>query len=213
MNIYGFPHKGLRIGLSQLSMLAGNTDYSDPESLERLKSLTGEIVTLLDLHVHSEEDVVLPALEKRVPGSTAENVEEHEQLEAEVHAFDTQLKNITTDSTPDSGASFYEAVYNFHSKYLAHMTMQESEMNPLIWANFTDEELMGWHGQIMSTLTPDQVMMWFKYIIPALNPFERTMIMGGFSANAPAEFVQSVLDMLKEHLPEGDHSKLNEAFG
>lgn len=207
-NIYGFPHKGLRIALSQLSMLSGNTDYSNADSLEKLKNLSVELVTLLDLHLHSEEDVVLPALEAKMPGSTSENVEEHEQLEKEVQAFDKRLTNITVDSAPNSGAQFYEAVYNFHSKYIAHMAMEESDINPLIWANFTDEEIMAWHGQIMSTLTPDQIMLWFKYIVPALNPFERGMIMGGFKENAPAEFLDKVLDMLKEYMPEKEHLQL-----
>ncbi len=212
-NIYGFPHKGLRIALSQLSMLSGNTDYSNAESLEKLKTLSVELITLLDLHLHSEEDVVLPALEVKMPGSTSENVEEHEQLEQEVQAFDQQLKNITVDSAPTAGAEFYKAVYNFHSKYIAHMAMEESEINPLIWANFTDEEIMAWHGQVMSTLTPDQIMMWFKYIVPALNPFERSIIMGGFKENAPAEFFGQVLNMLKEYMPENEHVKLGTMLG
>lgn len=207
-NIYGFPHKGLRIALSQLSMLSGNTDYSNADSLKKLKNLSVELVTLLDLHLHSEEDVVLPALEAKMPGSTSENVEEHEQLEKEVQAFDKQLTDITVDSAPNSGAQFYEAVYNFHSKYIAHMAMEESDINPLIWANFTDEEIMAWHGQVMSTLTPDQIMLWFKYIVPALNPFERGMIMGGFKENAPAEFLDKVLDMLKEYMSEKEHLQL-----
>lgn len=208
VNLYAFPHKGIRSALSRLSMLSGNTDYSDAESLEKLKKLTTEIVTILNLHVHSEEEVVLPPLEEKVPGSTAENVKEHEQIEKEIQAFDKQLKNITVNSSPDLGAKLYEAIYNFHSKYIPHMTMEESKMNPLFWANFTDEELMAMHGQVMSTLTPDQIMLWFKYIVPALNPFERTMIMGGFKANAPAEFFDKVLHMLKEYMSENEHSKL-----
>lgn len=208
MNIYGFSHKGLRIALSELSLLSGNTDYANPESLEKLKNLSAEICTLLDLHLHSEEDVVLPALEEKVPNSTSANIDEHEQLEKDVKSFEVQLKNITVSSAPGSGAKFYESVYNFHSKYIAHMAMEERDMNTLIWDNFTDEELMGWQGQIMSTLTPDQIMMWFKYIVPALNPFERSIIMGGFKENAPSEFFNSVLEMLKGYMSENDHSQL-----
>ncbi len=208
MNIYVFPHKGLRNLLSQLSMLSGNADYSSAESLENLKKLTKELVTLLDLHVHSEEDVLLPALEVKLTGSTRENVEEHEQLEKEIKAFDEQLKNITIDSTPDLGVKFYESVFNFHSKYIAHMAMEESEINPVIWANLTDEELMELQGQIMASLSPDNIMMWFKYIVPALNPFERTIILGGFKQNAPAEFFDQVLSMLKEYMSKNEYLQL-----
>ena len=208
MNIYGFPHKGIRILLSQLSKLSGNTDYSNAMALEKLKSSTTELVAILNLHLNSEEDVVLPALEAKVPGNTSENIEEHMQLERDVQAFDNQLKDISVDSTPNLGANFYMAITDFHSKYLAHMAMEERDINPLIWANFTDEEIIGWHGQVMSTLTPDQIMMWFKYIVPALNPFERSIIMGGFKENAPSELFDSVLNNLKEYMSENEHLQL-----
>ena len=65
----------------------------------------------------------------------------------------------------------------------------------------------------MATLTPDQIMMWFRYIVPALNPFERSIIMGGFKENAPVEFFGQVLKMLKEYMPENEHVKLETMLG
>ena len=86
--------------------------------------------------------------------------------------------------------------------------MEESEINPVIWANLADEELMELQGQIMASLSPDNIMMWFKYIVPALNPFERTIILGGFKENAPAEFFDQVLNMLKDYMSENEHLQL-----
>lgn len=213
MNIYGFPHKGLRNLLSQLSMLSGNTDYSNSESLVKLKSLTSELVILLDLHNQAEEDFLLPALEAHVSGSTKENIEEHELIEKEVNAFDELLKNITTESTPDLGAKFYESISNFHARYIIHMAMEEGEMNSVIWANLTDEKLLELQGEIMAALSPEHTMMWFKYIVPALNPFERSIIMGSFKANAPLEFFNAVFEMLKEHLTKNELSQLKTMIG
>ena len=212
MNLYAFPHKGLRNAISQLSLTAGNTNCSDQDSLDTLKSLAEEVFILLELHAHSEEAVVLPALETKVPGSSAENIAEHEQLEKEIEVIKQELSAITKDSPPPLLCNVYEAVSNFHSKYLAHMAMEESKMNTLIWANFTDAELMEQHGQIMSALTPEQIMMWFKYIVPALNHFERTIIMGGFKANAPTPFFDTVLDMLSGLIKQNEHQQLSAAL-
>lgn len=212
MNLYGFPHKGLRNAISQLSQSVGNTDCSNPTSLNKLKEIADEIFILLELHAHSEESVVLPALESKVAGSTTENIAEHERLENQISALKQQLDSITPDSPPNLLANFYAEIALFHSEYLAHMAMEESKMNQLIWANFSDEELMGQHGQIMSTLTPEQTLMWFKYIVPALNPFERTIIMGGFKANAPALFFDSVVNMLSGLMDENDHQYLVSAL-
>ena len=212
MNLYAFPHKGLRNAISQLSQIAGNIDCSDQASLSSLKALADEVFTLLGLHAHSEESVVLPALESRVPDSTAENIAEHEQLENEIDAMKQELNAITTGSAPNVLSHFYTTVSDFHSKYLTHMAMEESRMNALIWENFTDAELMEQHGKIMSTLSPEQIMMWFKYIVPALNPFERTIIMGGFKANAPVPFFDSVLDMLSGLIKQNEHQQLTAAL-
>lgn len=208
MNIYGFPHKGLRLALSKLALLSGSTDYTDSDCLSTLKGLTSEIVDLLHLHVHSEESVVLPALEEKVSGSTATNLEEHKVLENEISEFVKQLESITVGSSPVSGAKFYESIFKFYSNYINHMAMEEKDVNCLIWENFTDEEIMSWHEKIMSTLTPNQISTWIKYIVPALNPFERTIILSGFKANAPLEFFDSIIGMLKEYMTEMEHSQM-----
>ncbi len=199
-NIYGFPHKGIRNGLSQLLLLAGKTDYTKSDSVNKLNDLTKEVLEILDLHLHSEEDVILPAVEAKVPGSAHENIEEHKALEKEVDDIAAQINTIKANPNPAFGIAFFNAINGFMSRYLLHMQMEENEINTIIWKTFTDEEIMAWHGQVMSTLKPDQITLWFKYIVPALNPMEQSIILGGFKMNAPPEFYQTVMDMLKNYL-------------
>ena len=201
VDIYNFPHKGLRNLMSQLSFIAGNTDYSNQQALDKLRGKTAELVLLLNLHRQSEEVDLLPALEERLAGSTQENIKEHELFEQQVDQIDTFLKNLTTASSPAEGIQFYAMLNGFHSKYMDHMAMEESVMNPLIWDHFTDEELMGIHGSIMAKLDPEHITQWFKYIVAALNPMERTVILTGFKANAPEEFFNQVLEVIREEMP------------
>ncbi len=208
MNLYGFPHKGIRNALAQLSFLAGNTNYSDEEELEKLKNLTSELATLLELHAGAEDDIMLPALEARAPGSTTENIEEHILLDKEVQAFHNQIKSITVDSKAGQGANFYAAVNHFYAQYIVHMAMEEFEINPILWEEFTDEELLAMQGQILGSFTPDQMMLMFKYIIPALNPFERKIMLGGFKAKAPVDYFSQVMDMLTDHMPSNSYKQL-----
>ena len=88
------------------------------------------------------------------------------------------------------------------------MAMEESKMNSLIWKHFTDEELMGIHGKIMSTLAPEHIVLLFKYIVPALNPMERNIILSGFKANAPEEFFRQVLDVAREEMPASSFASM-----
>ncbi len=208
VDIYNFPHKGLRNQLSQLTFSAGTTDYSNQQSLTELKDRTAELVLNLDLHRHSEEDFLLPALESKVPGSTAANVTEHEETQEDVNQFVAHLDGLTVNSAAADGIRFYTLISNFQTKYSAHMAMEESDMNPLIWANFTDEELMGMHGEIMATLEPKHIISLFKYIVPALNPMERNIIMSGFKANAPREFFDEVAAVIREEMPAESYQQM-----
>jgi len=208
MNLYGFPHKGIRNALAQLSLLAGNTNYSDEEELRILKALTSELAALLELHADIEDDIMLPALEARAPGSTTENIEEHIKLDKDVQAFHNQIKSITVNSEAGQGANFYTAVNHFYAQYIVHMAMEEFEINPIIWEKFTDEELFAMQGQIFAGFTPDQMMNMFKYIIPALNPFERKIMLGGFKIKASVDFFNNVMNMLTGYMPESSYKQL-----
>ena len=111
------------------------------------------------------------------------------------------LGRLTVEASPVEGIQFSSMLNGFHAKYLDHMAMEEPRMNPLIWNHFTDEELMEVHGTIMSKLVPEQIVLLFKYIVPALNPMERNIILSGFKANAPEEFFNQVLNVIRDEMP------------
>jgi len=208
VNIYAFAHKGLRHLMSELTLLAGKTNYAKAGQLEVLKSKTEELLIFLNFHAHAEDNFILTVLEQRVPGSTTANYNEHEEIEKEAEAFGHTLNAISPSSPLSAGQVFYKAVTDFQSNYLAHMSMEESEMMGLIWDNFTVEELIGMQTAIIGSLSPDQKLLSFKYMIPAMNSMERALLMGGLKAKAPADFFDKVMDMLQDYLTEVEHEQL-----
>lgn len=85
----------------------------------------------------------------------------------------------------------------FLSDYLTHMAEEERDMNAVIWEHFDDSEIISWHAQSMEKLTPDQKMLWFRFIVPSLNRFERQIVMGGVRASVPDALYQGILGMLR----------------
>lgn len=207
MNIYAVPHKGLRLALGQLCHRAGSVDWSDPEAVKELHTQGSELFELLALHLNSEEEVVLPAIEAKVPGSTEENHDEHLMLQKLEDKLADQLDALAAAPSMEKALVFYDQLNHFLGRYFQHMEGEEGQMNKLIWDNFNDEEIAAWHGTIMSKFTPDQVFSWFKYIIPALHPAEQNIVLGGFKANAPTEVYQGTLEALKPFLSQAqkDH--------
>ncbi len=64
VRVFDIPHKGIRNGLSQLLILAGKTDYTDPSQVLALSNLTDQVFQLIRLHEADENEWVLPALDK-----------------------------------------------------------------------------------------------------------------------------------------------------
>lgn len=208
VNIYGFPHKGLRNGLGKLSFAISSLDPNNSEEVQSVIELAKELSELLGLHLHSEEEFVTPPLEEKVPGSTQHNHDDHEAMEIlEQDMMDT-IKSLESNPNMQTQEEAYQAVNLFIREYFRHMSDEEGDMNKIIWENFSDEDILGWQGQILSKLTPEQFFKWFKYIIPVLNPFEQQIMLGGFKENAPSEAYNATIQALKPFVTEKQFSHI-----
>ena len=209
VNIYGFPHKGLRNGLGKLAFKLGATDVNNPAQVKEVVELAEELSVLLQLHLNAEEDYVLPPLEAKVPGSTQHNHEDHEEMKRLEHEMIDAIKVLETSPSIPALNEAYDKVNLFIREYLRHMAEEEGEMNEIIWNNFEDEQILQWQGQILSKLTPEQFFSWFKYIIPALQPHEQGIMLGGFKMNAPEEAYNGTIQGLKPFVTESQFAHIS----
>ena len=205
VNIYGFPHKGLRNALGQLGLLVGRLNTAQPEDVNEVKVLAHDISELLKLHLKSEESHVLPPLEARVPGSTQDNKEDHQKMEELEHFMANSIDGIKDAATAEAA---YQAVNMFVREYFRHMDEEEVQMNQIIWQHFNNEEILEWQGRILSELSPDQFAKWFRFIIPALSPIEQSIMLGGFKANAPSEVYEGMMQGLNPFLTESQKAHI-----
>jgi hypothetical protein len=204
LNSYAFPHKALRYLLAKVSKAAGNADPAYPESIQVLKSLFNELFYILEEHAKIEDEWVLPELEKRMPGSTQENHEEHERLDRKVESLAQMVSELNEYCLIDDFNRFYLSFSAFHSEYLQHMLLEEEDVLEKIWMNFTEEELMTQHHEILDSFTPEKMLKMFKYIIPSLNYSERSMAMSGLKMNASEEFFQEVLQVVRKEMEQNE---------
>ncbi|WP_304517157.1 hemerythrin domain-containing protein [Cecembia rubra] len=208
LNPYLLPHKGLRYLLGKVSFLAGNLDQTKAEEVKKLKMLSNELFFLLEQHAHVEDHVILPELERRCPGSTVENHEEHEYLEGMVAELEQKVNALEVGNSPEDFFDYFLDFSEFHSKYLSHMIFEERMVLQLIWENYSDEELIQQHHSIVSSFTPEKILRWFKYIIPALDPSERMMALAGLKANAPKSFFYQLVNVIGSEMDPLVFSKL-----
>lgn len=217
MKTFDVPHKGIRNGLSQLSLLSGKTNYNDRSEVERLNALGKEVFLLLNTHAQDENDVSLKYLEEKMKGASHHDLEEHVRL----HVLQSRLEKMLNDiwvnaennsDASDAGSEFYSSLADFHSEYLHHMSEEERITQRLLWDNFTDQELAQHRVEIMKNLPVSTLFLWFKYVAPAQSHQERVSLFKGFKQNAPAELFQEAMKIIKSALDESEFKELIEAL-
>ncbi len=214
---YDVPHKALRNVLSQVSLLAGKTNYGNAAEIETLYLASKELFAMLDTHARDEENVTLAELEMRLPGSTQHDKDDHIEIhEAQHHLLDliTDIYNTSRSGIDqkEAGAEYYLALTEFHNKYLDHISQEERVTQLLLWEHFTDEELIGHRGRIMSKLEPAMLLTWFKYSAPAQSHPERVEVFSGFKKMAPEPFFNQGMGVLKEVLTSQEYNNLQTAL-
>ncbi len=214
---YDAPHKGLRNGLSQLSLLAGRTNYSNPDEVAQLRQLGTRLFSILTIHAEDENTVTLAHLETRCPGCSQHDVDDHQEIHQTQQNLEDQLKAISAGASEgknmtEAGAEFYLAFSEFHGKYLQHTAEEERVTQPLLWQHFTDEELAAHRGEIMARNPPRTLLTWFEFVIPAQTRAERIGLLTGFKRMAPADFFAEGIEMIQKVLPRSEFEHLENAL-
>lgn len=217
MKSFDVPHKGIRNGLSQLSLLSGKTDYHNPSEVSHLNTLGKEVFLLLNTHAQDENDVSLKHLEEKMKGASHHDMEEHVRLHAMQSRLEELLDEIADNASKnvdvsDTGSRFYSDLSDFYSEYLHHMSEEERITQQLLWDNFTDQELAQHRAEIMKNLPASTLFLWFKYVAPAQSHQERAGLFKGFKQNAPANLFHEAMNVLRSVLSEKEFRELSEAI-
>lgn len=195
------PHKGIRNLLGRWSLASGSTDVRTPAELHELQSLTAMVVALLEDHAANEADWIFPLLEARAPGSTAQLLHEHEELDAELLAARDQVMALASTSTVDEVLDAHLAVTAFQAHYLLHLVEEERDFEPRLWALYSDAELRGAEASVAASLDPSLLLSWFAVCAPARTVAENVDVLSNVRAVLPPEAFGAVLETLHRELP------------
>ena len=210
---YDAPHKGLRNGLSQVSLLAGRTDYSNPDEIAALHQLGTRVFSILTIHAEDENSVTLADLDTRCPGCSQHDIDDHEEIHHTQQNLEDRLTAINAGASEgknmtEAGAAFYLAFSEFHGKYLEHTAEEERVTQLLLWQHFTDEELAAHRGEIMARNPPRTLLTWFEFVFPAQTRAERIGLLAGFKRMAPADFFAEGMEVIRKVLPPAEFEYL-----
>ena len=210
---FAAPHKGLRYVLAKFSFHLGYTEVADARQLAQLRQVGQEMFTLLNDHVHTENEYTLKRLEERLQGASAHDKADHERLEIVQESLAQRIRDFTGRETADDRHAFYLDFSSFHSKYLEHIFEEETVTEHLLQLHFTDEELVQHRIAIMQRVEFPVLLLWLKYIVPAQHEKESAGMLAGFRSVAPKEAFEQVLAVVREEMDAERFRRLMCALG
>ncbi|HEY0956358.1 MAG TPA: hemerythrin domain-containing protein [Roseateles sp.] len=209
LDLYAHIHKALRLFMTDTLQQLGRVDIDDP--LDLAATLT-QLDALLDAaahHVEKENTYVHPAIEARRAGASAAIEAEHEEHLDAIATLRAEGAALRTMPSAAAAQRLYRRFAAFVAHNFEHMGVEESRHNQALWAAYTDEELFEIHGRILASIGPREMSDILRWMIPALSPAERVMIIGGM----PPAVQAPVLASARAWLNDGAWAKLCRALG
>lgn len=214
-DLYGTIHKAMRHIMCELLMEAGRLDVTDAAACQ---SLCADVSTFADFccsHIEHENNFVHTALDARLPGASQRIAGEHRQHEEDIAALQARARALAAAAPQERGACaamLYHSLALFMAHNLAHMYLEEVQHNQQLWAHYRDDELLAIHEALVATVPPAEMAYTMRWMLPAMTPQERVMVLRGVQASAPAPAFEGVMDLAREVLPDAAWRELAREF-
>jgi hypothetical protein len=194
-DLYRDIHKGIRAELFAVTSAAGHTDPGDAVARAALAGHVNDVHGLLEEHAEHEDAAIQPLLEAHLPALA-------EQVAVDHLAFDRRGASLVDLAAGAAEApatdqrrllhQLYVDLASFVSSYLAHQDLEEREIMPALERAVGVEAVVGVHQRIIGSIPPDAMARSLALMLPAMNLEDRTELLGGMRAEAPAEVFQGV---------------------
>jgi len=200
---YRFIHKGLRAALFDTLQALGSADAADDADLAAALDRADELLALLREHMRQENHFFHVAIEARRPGSAQAATEEHALLREALADLQEDMERLRRMAGEARGVQLhwlYQGFCAMAAEQLQHMAREEDELNALLWALYTDEELRGIHHSLLAASEPRLLRVLIGWMAVALAPRE---LVGLFALvrrlASPADF-DSLLTQMQQRL-------------
>jgi hypothetical protein len=215
-DMYTGIHKALRALMADTLLAVGRMDVADDLDLAQCTQRVIELLEFCGSHLRHENEFVHTAIEARAPGASsaiAHDHGHHEEHIARLSIAAGSLSSMAPDARPAAALELYRQLALFIADNFQHMNVEETAHNAVLWARYTDPELVQIHGALLASIPPDEMMFTARWLVPFMNPAERTAVVGDMRANAPAPAFAAMLDVVRPHLSDREWVKLADSLG
>lgn len=210
-DLYAFIHKGLRAFMTHTLLRVGRLDADDAAEVAEVSQELRALIDVCRSHLEHENDFVHTAMQARAPGSCARVAADHVHHEAALDELAALLTRVP--GNPAAAQALYRTLAAFVAENFEHMQREETEHNAVLWAHYSDAEILDIEHRIVGSLSPQEAALTMRWMLPHMTPAERAGMLGGMRAHAPAEAFEGVLSQIRPLLGGRDWRKLTLALG
>jgi hypothetical protein len=215
VDLYAAVHKGLRACMAQVLVETGRMDTTDAEDSARTLEAVRHLLALCQTHLEHEDTFVHTAMQARRPDSAAITLEDHEHHKQALVAIEQAVRAVedASDTARVTAAQhLYALLARFVADNYAHMHIEETQNNAVLWAEYSDAELLAIKARLLAAIPPAMNLAFLRWMAPSLSPAERaTLFLGARPALPPTAF-DAALAMVRNHLTARDWFKLQLAL-
>jgi len=215
-DLYAGIHKGVRLMLADILARAGRVDTGEPAALQQLAEQVERVADFCVTHLEHENAFIHPVLERAQPGTSQRIATEHIEHARDIQTLRTHARALVSCPPPQRAAAchaLYHALSLFTAHNLAHMHIEETQHNAVLWAHLDDAQIAAIQGQIIAHLTPSEMTASMRWMVPALAPAERLRLLAGIRASAPASAFEGLMGLVREVLGDDDWAALARGLG
>lgn len=214
-HLYTVIHKALRKYMSAVLTSVGQLDANDDLQCREVMADVQQLLDVLHGHVETENTMVHPAIEARYPGTLAGITAEHAGHEVAIEQLRHYTRTLLTLSGKERGAFalfLYRELSSFVAENLEHMLREETQNQHLLWAAYSDAELLAIEQAIHASLPPEKMAALLPWIVSAISVEERLEMYQGMRQTVPPVAFDGALSIARSCLPARAWEKLSTAL-
>lgn len=213
-DMYGGIHKAIRACMADTLLALGRMDPDDAPEAARAGDRVMQLLDFCASHLAHEDEFVHAAIEARAPGASAAIAHDHEEHAQEIGRLAAAVAALGRAEGPQRHAlaqSLYRQLAQFVAANFQHMHVEETAHNAVLWAHYTDGELVQIHDALVASIPPEEMMVTARWLVPFLSPAERAGLLLDMRSKAPAPAFAAMLGVTRPHLTASEWTKLARA--
>lgn len=203
-NIFRQIHKGLRAMLYDTAISLQLTDFQNSgEAAIALDKLDQTLTTFYN-HASHEDKFILPVLQKSNPALVEEFDSEHGKDEFMTHRINNLVSiyhhAVSAENREELGEKICIAFNEFVAFNLYHMAKEEEKINPVLWAQYTDNEICSIRKALAATISKEEFLITSRWMMQGINDTEIILWLKEVKNNAPEFIFQSMITLAEQVL-------------